>query len=77
MEIKVCKNGEMDRDVIECNSSGGGVVINYICVYMIKQGGLMSRRKSGGFVYKRYATETQNTVNIIGNMCVNLLLRKI
>jgi len=40
MEIKVCKSGEMVRDVIECNSSGG-VVINYICVYMIKQGGLM------------------------------------
>jgi len=35
MEIKVCKNEEMVRDVIECNSSGG-VVINYICVYMIK-----------------------------------------
>ena len=24
----------------------------------------MGRRKSGGFVYKRYAAETQNTVNI-------------
>ena len=35
MEIKVCKNGEKFRDVIECNSSGG-VVINYICVYVIK-----------------------------------------
>ena len=35
MEIKVFKNGEMVRDVIVCNSSGGGV-INYICVYMIK-----------------------------------------
>jgi len=35
MEIKVCKSGEMVRDVIECNSSGG-VVVNYICVYMIK-----------------------------------------
>jgi len=34
IEIKVYKNGEMIRDVIECNSSGG--VINYICVYMIK-----------------------------------------
>jgi len=38
MEIKVCKSGEMVRDVIECKSSGG-VVINYICVYMIKYGG--------------------------------------
>jgi len=35
MEIKFSKNGEMVRDVIVCNSSGG-VVINYICVYMIK-----------------------------------------
>ena len=35
MEINVCENGEMVRDVIECNSSGG-VIINYICVYMIK-----------------------------------------
>jgi len=34
MKIKVCKNGEMVRDVMVCNSSGG-VVINYICVYMI------------------------------------------
>ena len=34
MEIKVCKSGEMVRDVIECNSSGD-VVINYICVCMI------------------------------------------
>ena len=76
MEIKVCKNGEMVRDVIECNTSGG-VVINYICVYMIKWGGLMSRSKSGGFVYKRYAAETQNTVNIISNACVNLVLQKI
>jgi len=33
MEIKVCKSGEMVRDVIEYNSSGG-VVINYIlCIY--------------------------------------------
>ena len=29
----------------------------------------MGRRKSGGFVYKRYAAETQNTVNIISNVC--------
>jgi len=35
MEIKVCTSGEMVRDVTECNSSGG-VVINDICVYMIK-----------------------------------------
>jgi len=76
MEIKVCKNEEMVRDVIECNSSGG-IDINYICVYMIKYGGLMSRRKFGGFVYKRYAAETQNTVNIISNVCVNLVLQKI
>jgi len=66
----------MVREVIECNSSGG-VVINYICVYMIKYGGLMSRRKSGGFVYKRYAAETQNTVNIISNECASLVLQKI
>jgi len=33
MEIKVCKGGEIVRD--DCNSSGG-VVINYICLYMIK-----------------------------------------
>ena len=76
MDIKVCKSGEMVRDFIEYNSSGG-VVINYICVYMIKQGGLMGRRKSGGFVCKRYAAETQNTVNIISNVCVNLVLQKI
>jgi len=37
----------------------------------------MGRRKSSGFVYKRYAAETQNTVNIIRNVCVNLVLQKI
>jgi len=37
----------------------------------------MGRTKSGGFVYKRYAAETQNTVNIISNVCVNLVLQKI
>ena len=37
----------------------------------------MGRRKSGGFVYKRYVPETQNTVNIISNVCVNLVLPKI
>jgi len=36
----------------------------------------MGRRKSGGFVYKRYAGKTQNTVNIINNVCVNLVLQK-
>jgi len=34
----------------------------------------MSSRKSGGFVYKRYEAETQNTVDIISNVCVNLEL---
>jgi len=36
MEITVCKNGEMVRDVIECNSSGGAVIIYtflYLCIY--------------------------------------------
>jgi len=37
----------------------------------------MVRRKSGGFVYKRYAAKTQNTVNIISNVCVNLVFQKI
>jgi len=37
----------------------------------------MGRRKSGGFVYKRYAATTQNTVNIISNVCVYLVLQKI
>jgi len=36
----------------------------------------MSKRKSGGFVYKRYAAETQNTVNIISNVCVSLVFKK-
>jgi len=35
----------------------------------------MGRRKSGRFVYMRYAAETQNTVNIISNVCVNLVLQ--
>jgi len=29
----------------------------------------MGRRKFGGFVYKRYATKAQNTVNIISHVC--------
>jgi len=29
----------------------------------------MGRRKSGGFVHKRYAAKIQNTVNIISNVC--------
>jgi len=37
----------------------------------------MGTRKSDGFVYERYAAETQNTVNIISNVCVNLVLQKI
>jgi len=37
----------------------------------------MGRRKSGGFVYKRYAAKTQNSVNIISNVCGNLVLQKI
>jgi len=37
----------------------------------------MGRRKSGGFVCKRYAAKTQNTVNIISNVCFNLVLQKI
>jgi len=37
----------------------------------------MGRRKSGGFVYKRYAAEIQSTVNIISNVCVNLVFQKI
>ena len=37
----------------------------------------MSRRKSGGFVNKGYAAETQNTVNILSNVYVNLVLQKI
>jgi len=36
---------------------------------------VMGRIKSGGFVYKRYAAKTQNTVNIISNVCVNLVLQ--
>jgi len=37
----------------------------------------MGRIKSGGFVYNRYAAKTQNIVNIISNVCVNLVLQKI
>jgi len=37
----------------------------------------MGRRKSDGFVYKRYAATTQNTVNIISNVCVNSVFQKI
>jgi len=33
----------------------------------------MGRRKPGGFVYKRYTAETQNTVNIISNECVSVV----
>jgi len=71
MKIEICRNREMVKDIVECNSSSG-VVINYICIYMIKYEQLMGRRKSGVFLYKRYAAKTQNIINIISNGFVNL-----
>ena len=36
----------------------------------------MGRRESGEFVYKRYAAKTQNTVNLISNVCVIWYFKK-
>jgi len=35
----------------------------------------MGRGKSDGFVYRKYAAETQNTINLIRNVCINLVFQ--
>ena len=76
MKIKVCKSGEMVSDVIDCNSSSG-VVINYICIYTVwsnREGWWVEENLVGLFI-RDIQPILKITVNIIRNLCVNLVFQ--